>query len=261
MRFGKSTNPALSSRRFENLGRANGLQNANVGLGVTQAEGEVMTLKGVINKTLLLFGILLLTGTIAWKITLAGSFNPRILMFVGAIGSLILAFVIIAKPQKSATLAPIYAALEGLFVGSISAFYNAAVEGIVTDAILLTLCVFAVMMILYRSGVIRATPKFRKGLSIAMGGILLFYLLNFVFSLFGSGVSLFRLGVIGIGIQLFIVGIAAMSLVSDFDMIERNLEQRFPKYMEWYSGFGLMVTLIWLYLEILRLLALFAGRD
>ena len=133
--------------------------------------------------------------------------------------------------------------------------------GIAFQAVVLTLGVAFSMLFAYRSGLIKATSKFKKGVIAATGGIAVFYLLNIVFSFFGGGISLASMGLMGIGIQLFIVGIAALNLILDFDMIERFSQQGAPKVMEWYSAFSLTVTLVWLYLEILRLLALLSGRD
>lgn len=249
MRFGRSTNPVLSEKRFEKTQI------------LDQVHSEPMTLNGTINKTLLLFGLLLLTGILSWQWTLSEAVNPMILIWGGAIGGLILAIVTIVKPERAPTTAPIYALLEGLFVGSISAFYSKFMEGIVMQAVGLTLAILFVMLILYRSGIIKATNKFKKGVIIATGGVAFFYILNLIFGAFGGGVNLFNMGWMGIGIQLVIVGIASLNLVLDFDMIEKSVSTGQPKYIEWFAGFGIMITLIWLYIEILRLLALLANRN
>jgi uncharacterized YccA/Bax inhibitor family protein len=250
MRFGKSSNPILSEKRFESMH------------AFTNVSSEPMTLNGTLNKTLILFGALLISGVFAWNLTKAGNIiNPMILIIGGAIGGLIFAVITAMKPEKSSITAPIYALFEGLFVGSISAMYDSFLDGIVMQAIGLTLSILLVMLLLYRSGLIKATPKFKKGLLIATGGVVVFYALNFIASLFGGGISLANLGALGIGISLVIVVIAAMNLILDFDMIENGIRSGQPKFMEWFAGFGLMVTLIWLYIEILRLLALLAGRD
>ncbi len=248
MRFGKTTNPVLSENRFKNI-------QAQAGVFTEQ-----MTLNGTVNKTLLMFLLLLITAGLSWKMTLAGTVNPMILIWGGAIGGLILAVITVMKPEKSPITAPVYALLEGFFVGAISAMYSGFYDGIVMQAVGLTLSILFVMLILYRTGVIKATPKFKKGIIIATGGVALFYILNLVASFFGGGVSLFNLGIVGIGISLVIVVIAAMNLILDFDMIEKSINTGQPKYVEWFAGFGLMVTLIWLYLEILRLLALLSRR-
>jgi uncharacterized YccA/Bax inhibitor family protein len=251
MRFGRSSNPVLSKSRFEKTQI----------LDQTAVHSEPMTLNGTINKTLLLFGLLFMTGAVSWRLTLTAAVNPQILLWGGAIGGLAVAVFTVIRPERAPVLAPIYALLMGLFVGSISAIYNSFMNGIVIQAVGLTLSILFVMLILYRTGVIKATPKFRKGVFIATGGVALFYILNIVAGFFGGGVDMFKLGILGIGIQLVIVGIAALNLVLDFDMIEQNVATGQPKYIEWFAGFGIMVTLIWLYIEILRLLALLAGRD
>ena len=179
----------------------------------------------------------------------------------GAIGGLIVAILTVMKPHLSPYTAPIYALFEGLMVGALSAFYASLFDGIVIKAVGITLSILFIMLVLYKTGTLKATPKFKKGVIIATGGILFFYILNFVFSFFGGGVSFFKLGLIGIGIQLVIIVIASLNLILDFDSIEKGIESGMPKYAEWYGGFGIMVTIVWLYLEILRLLALLSGRD
>ncbi|NOZ36391.1 MAG: Bax inhibitor-1/YccA family protein [Chlorobi bacterium] len=248
MRFGKTTNPVLSEKRFESIHAQSGVFT------------EPMTVSGTINKTLLLFLLLLITGSLSWRMTVSGSINPGIFIWGGAIGGLIVAIITVMKPEKSPITAPVYALLEGLFVGSISAFYAKFYSGIVIQAVGLTLSIMFVMLILYRTGVLKATPKFKKGVIVATGGVALFYILNIIASAFGGGVNFFKLGTLGIVISLVIIVIAAMNLILDFDMIEKGVNTGQPKYVEWFAGFGLMVTLVWLYLEILRLLALLSRR-
>lgn len=249
MRFGRSSNPVLSKKRFEKTHVFD------------QVNGETMTLNGTINKALILFGLLLVTGYFSWNLTLTGAVNPMTLIIGGAIGGLILAIFTVMKPEKSPITAPIYALVEGIFVGAISAMYSTVYDGIIMQAVGLTLSILLIMLLLYKTGIIKATAKFKKGIIIATGGVLFFYVLNFVASFFGGGVSLFNLGIVGIGISLVIVVIAAMNLILDFDTIEKGINTGQPKYIEWFAAFGIMVTLVWLYIEILRLLALLAGRD
>lgn len=248
MRFGKSSNPALTQKKFNSTSAFDIL------------DGNTMTLNGTVNKTLILFGLLLITAYFSWTYSLSGLINPRVLIIGGAIGGLILAIFTIMKPQKAPITAPIYALVEGVFIGAISAMYSSFYSGIVMQAIGITLSIFLIMLLLYKTGIIKATPKFKKGIIIATLGVMFFYLLNFVARLFGGGVSLFNLGIVGIGISLVIVVIASMNLILDFDMIERNIQKGQPKYIEWFAAFGLMITLVWLYLEILRLLALLSRR-
>ena len=158
--------------------------------------------------------------------------------------------------------APIYAILEGLFLGAISAIINAPIPGVAFQAVLLTIGTLFTMLFLYRSGTIRATPKFRRGVMMATGAVFFAYLISWIMSLFGMPMGFMHsAGPLGILINLVIIVIAALNLIMDFDFIEKGSQMGAPKYMEWYGAFGLMVTLIWLYIEFLRLLSRFAGRD
>jgi uncharacterized YccA/Bax inhibitor family protein len=181
---------------------------------------------------------------------------------VGAIGGFITALITTFSPRRSAITAPIYAVLEGLFLGAISALFEARFPGLVMRAVLLTFGVFGVMLMLYRSGTIQVNNKFRTIIIAATGGIALVYLVSFVVSMFGVNISfLYDSSPLSIGISLFVVAIAALNLILDFDMIVQGSYAQAPKYMEWYGAFGLMVTLVWLYLELLRLLSKLASRD
>lgn len=238
----KSSNPAFRSAAVRN---------------VQAAVGETMTLKGAINKTVVLFALLLITASWTWS-----QYTPmdpgaiRGYMIGGLIVGLILAFATIFKPNWAPFSAPLYAIAEGFAVGGISAYYNAAVHGVAVQAVALTLGVMFVMLGLYRSGIIKVTHKFRMGMSAAIGGIFVFYIVTWIIGMFGVNTSALFFGThLSIGISLVIVAIAALSLVLDFDMIHRLSHSQAPKFMEWYSGFSLMVTLVWLYMEILRLLA------
>lgn len=248
MKIGKSSNPVLSEKRFSNV-QAGTIESA-----------EVMTLNGTLNKTILLFTLLLISGYFAWQAVATGV-APQAMLIGGIVGGLGLAIATVFKPQWSPITAPLYAIVEGVVVGAVSAIYETMFDGIVLKAVGLTLSVLFIMLVLYRTGTLKATPKFRKGVIVATGGVMFFYILNIIFGAFGGGVSLGNLGLIGILIQLVIVGIASMNLILDFDSIEKGVETGMPKFMEWYSGFGIMVTLVWLYFEILRLLALLSGRD
>lgn len=232
-----SGNPTLSEKTFQKVDR-----------GSSTDQG--MTIAGTINKTGILFFILMLGASISW-------FAPsQLFVWGGAIGGFILAMVTIFKKEWAPVTAPIYAALEGLFLGAISVMYQQAYGGIVFNAVLLTLGVFAAMLMAYQSGFIKVTQKFRTGVIAATGGIFLVYLATFVLGFFGIEVSLIHgSGLMGIGFSLIIVGVAALNLVLDFDMIDKGAEAKAPKYFEWYTSFALMITLIWLYIEILRLLA------
>ncbi|NGP87883.1 Bax inhibitor-1/YccA family protein [Fodinibius halophilus] len=237
-----SGNPTLSEKTFQEAGQI-------------QSAHQRMTIEGTINKTGILFLILLIGASISW-------YTPSsIFVWGGAIGGFIMAMVTIFKKEWAPITAPIYAGLEGLFLGGISLMYAQAYGGIVFNAVILTLGVFAAMLIAYRSGLIQVTKRFKMGVVAATGGIFLVYLASFVLGFFGINVSLIHgSGLMGIGFSLIIVGVAALNLVLDFDMIEKGAQAGAPKYFEWYASFSLMITLVWLYIEILRLLSKLQNR-
>jgi len=238
----RTSNPALNEKAFR----------GEVALG-----GEAMTLQGTVNKTGLL--LLCVVATAAWTWGLAHSETPEAAMpwlIGGVFGGLVAALVTIFKRSWAPITAPLYALLEGLALGGISAFFERSYPGIAIEAVGLTFGVLFVMLVAYKTGVIRATERFKLGVIAATGGIAVFYLVAMVLGLFHVSVGiLYSSSAWGIGFSLFVVIIAALNLVLDFDMIETGVRIGAPKYMEWYGAFGLMVTLIWLYLEILRLLA------
>jgi uncharacterized YccA/Bax inhibitor family protein len=242
----RTSNPALSPKAFQG----------------EIATGEVMTLQGTVNKT----GILLIctVASAAWtweRFVAAGQQAVTPLLIGGAIGGLIMALVTIFKKEWSPITAPIYALLEGLVLGGISASVNAAAPGIALEAVSLTFGTLFVLLLAYSSRLIPVTQSFRLGVVAATGGIVIVYLATFVLSFFGVHTfSIYGNGAIGIAFSAFVVIIAALNLVLDFDFIENAARMSVPKYMEWYAAFGLMVTLIWLYLEILRLLVKLRGR-
>lgn len=241
-----------------------------------RSASDVMTLGGTVTKSGVLVGITVITAAITWILcTPQGSFDggkAMPYMFGGAIGGLVLALVTIFKPTTAPYTAPVYALAEGLFLGAISAFYELSygigpngqptgLSGIVIQAAGLTLAVLAVMLVLYATRVIKVTAKLRAGIIAATGAVMLFYIVSIVMSLFGMSLPyLHSPSPLSIGISLVIVGIAAFNLLLDFDLIERGVQTGAPKYMEWYAGFALLVTLVWLYLEILRLLAKLRSR-
>ena len=247
--FGRSGNPALNDNTFRNEGRV---------------IGQTMTLQGTVNKTGLLLSILVLTAMYTWNLFFQTG-NPAAVMPIatgGAIGGLILALVTIFKKTWSPITAPIYAALEGLFLGGISAIFEYQYPGIVIQATGLTLGTLASLLILYKLGIIQPTENFRLMIVSATMGIAVLYFISMIMNMFGStGIGFNHSnGLFGIGFSLFVVAIAALNLVLDFDFIEQGAEMGAPKYMEWFGAFTLMVTLIWLYLEMLRLLAKLRSR-
>ena len=181
----------------------------------------------------------------------------------GALAGFVVALVTVFRKTWAPVTAPIYAVLEGLFVGAISAIFEARFPGIVMQAVMLTMGTLGALLLAYKSGVIKATENFKLGVVAATGGIFLLYLVNIVLRMLGfDGFGfIHESGAMGIAFSAFVVVIAALNLVLDFDFIESGAESGAPKYMEWYGAFGLVVTLVWLYLEILRLLAKLNSRD
>ncbi|HEX6736994.1 MAG TPA: Bax inhibitor-1/YccA family protein [Vicinamibacteria bacterium] len=243
--FGRSGNPALGESAFRGL--------AGTGEGV-------MTLQGTVNKTGLSLLIVLAGAAITWNLG-----NPglrALLVLGGALGGLVLALIISFKKTAAPYLTPVYAFLEGLLLGGVSAMYQARYEGIVILAVGLTLGTMAALLAAYSARLIRATENFKLGVFAATGGIALLYLVSMVMGIFGARIPyIHESGPIGIGFSLVVVVIAALNLVLDFDFIERGSASGAPKYMEWYGAFGLLVTLIWLYLELLRLLSKIMGKS
>ncbi|TAA72732.1 Bax inhibitor-1/YccA family protein [Planococcus salinarum] len=243
----RSGNPSLKKEAFEKFD--------------TVGSGQTMTIQGTVNKTLILMLLLLATFVYSWNqfVSNPGSVLPLIL--IGAIGGLIVALITIFVPKISPFTAPLYALLEGLFLGAISAQYEAQYGGIVFQAVLLTMGVLFSLLFAYKSGFIKVTQNFRMGVVAATGAIFLVYVFSFIGGFFGFNIPhLHEATPIGIAISVVIVIIAALNLVLDFDYIENAASSRVPKYFEWYGAFGLLVTLVWLYLEILRLLSKLRSR-
>ena len=251
----KSGNPALSENRFKDTVLDNVVTHENA-----------MTVRGTLQKFGFLFLMVMGTAFYAWKEFSEGG-NVVPLMWGGAIGGLVVALVVVFKKQWSPYLAPLYALLEGLFVGAISAFYNAAfadkAPNLIINAVGLTFGVGVAMYLLYSFKIIKATEKFKSIVITATAGLAIFYLLVWVLRAFGveNMAFLHEGSLMGIGFSLFVVAIAALNLILDFDMIEKGSELGAPKYMEWYGAFGLLVTVVWLYLEILRLLSKISSRN
>ncbi|MFT5130448.1 MAG: putative YccA/Bax inhibitor family protein [Rhodothermales bacterium] len=244
----RTSNPALSDKAF------------NRNWGATQ---NVMTVEGTINRTGFL--LLLVIGAACWPWQLyfngavPGAMYPYIL--IGGLGGFVVAIITCFVPKISPFTTPVYAILEGLFLGAISAMYEAQFKGIVMTSALCTFCTLFGLLMAYKLGMIKATPKFRRGVIAATLCIGVVYLISFVMNLFGMSMPyIHSSGPIGIGISVVIVIVAALNLVLDFDFIERGAGSGAPKYMEWYAAFGLVVTLVWLYIEILRLISKLRSR-
>ncbi len=255
----RSGNPALKESTFLDLGTG----------AVVSRDGSAMTLNGTVNKTGMLLLLAVLTATFAWSQSIVTgpdgvpAVAPGTMVYVlgGAIGGLILALVTTFKKTWAPVTAPLYALVEGFFLGAISAVYELRFDGIVFQAVLLTFGTLFALLMAYRSGLIKATENFKLGVVAATGGIALVYLATIVLGFFNINIPLIHeSGIVGIGFSLFVIVIAALNLVLDFDFIESGVEQGAPKYMEWYGAFGLMVTLVWLYLEFLRLLSKLNSR-
>jgi uncharacterized YccA/Bax inhibitor family protein len=220
---------------------------------------DVMTIQGTVNKSLILLVLLVFSAGYTWHEGASSDENlMRVMELVTplVIGTFVIALITVFKKQWSPFLAPIYAIAEGLVLGAISLVMELKYPGIVVQAVGLTACTFFSLLIAYKSRMIKATENFKLGLAAATGGVFLIYLLGFILGFFGIRIPyIHESGLIGIGFSAVVVVIAALNLVMDFDFIESGAEQGAPKYMEWYGAFGLLVTLVWLYLEILRLLA------
>ena len=248
----KSSNPAMKA--FE--------KSENLSLGPTDQfvgdESQRMTVNGTINKTGILVLIAIVTGAWGWgKVET----SPQLLMpffWTSLIVSIGCFFAIRSRPLWASKIAPIYAAVEGVFLGALSGMLEQYYPGIAMQAAMATMATVIGMLIAFRTGIIRATPLFRKVVVTATMGIMVFYLISIVASFFGvhfSTNSFTNGSMISVGISLFIVVIAALNLILDFDFIERGAAEGAPKHMEWYGAFGLMVTIVWLYIEIIRLIA------
>ncbi|WP_421570713.1 Bax inhibitor-1/YccA family protein [Stenotrophomonas sp. PD6] len=251
----RSGNPALSESTFLDLASGS----------VVTSPDQVMTINGTVNKTGILLLLTVITAAFAWSQTLGadGQIAPGAMIYAvgGAIGGLILALVTVFKKEWSPVTAPMYALVEGFFLGAISAVFEARFPGIVFQAVLLTFGTLFALLVAYRSGLIKVTENFKLGVVAATGGIALLYLASFVLSFFNINVPVIHeASWLGIAFSLFVVVVAALNLVLDFDFIETGAAARAPKYMEWYGAFGLMVTLVWLYVEFLRLLSKLQSR-
>jgi uncharacterized YccA/Bax inhibitor family protein len=222
--------------------------------------GETMTLNGTVNKTFLLLLLTAGSAYFTWDMYMEDG-NTIVWVAVGSIGALIVGLIASFFKKSTPITAPIYAILQGLALGGISASSEAEFPGIVLNAVLLTFGTLLALLLAYRSGLIRATENFKLGLVSCTFGICLVYIIDLVLRLFGKEVPYIHgSGTLGIIVSLVIVVIAALNLVLDFDFIESGAQQGAPKYMEWYGAFGLMVTLVWLYIEVLRLLSKIGKR-
>ncbi len=242
----RTSNPALNSSTF-----------SESGIGAAQP----MTLQGTVNKTALLLGLVFVAAVFTWQKALANPASAMPWMLGGAIAGFVLCLVTCFKQEWAPISGSLYAVAEGLFLGALSALYEQQFHGIVLQAVLLTIGVLLALLAAYSMRLIKATENFKLGVFAATGGIALVYLLTIVLGFFGIHIPyIHESGLVGIGFSVFVVVIAALNLVLDFDFIENGCVHGAPKHMEWYAAFGLLVTLVWLYVEILRLLAKIASR-
>ena len=253
----KTSNPALGENTFR------GIAEARFG-GAIDASAR-MTLSGTVHKTGMLLVCAFATAVWTWyRFLQSGGSMASVgpMLVLGGIGGFICAMVTIFKKEWSPVTAPIYALLEGLVLGGLSAIFELRYPGIAMQAVGLTFGTLFVLLLAYSSGMIKVTNKLRLGIVAATGGIMVFYLLEMLLGFFGVRfLAVNGSGTIGILFSLFIVAIAALNLVLDFDFIERGVNYGSPKYMEWYGAFGIMVTLVWLYLEMLNLLTKMRSRN
>lgn len=250
----RSGNPALKESTFLDLGDGT----------LSRARDGAMTLNGTVNRTAFLLILTLVGAMYTWNLFFASggaaSLTPYVL--VGALGGFGVALATIFKKTWAPYTAPLYAVLEGLFIGALSASFEQRFPGLVIQAVGLTFGTLAALLLAFRSGLIKATEKFKLGVVAATGGIALLYLVNIVMGFFGTSMPFIQSSSwTGIAFSGFVVVIAALNLVLDFDAIEQGVKKGAPKYMEWYAAFSLLVTLVWLYLEILRLLSKLQSRN
>ncbi len=244
----RTANPALNANTFEG--------------DCAESSGETMSLQGTVNKTAFLLLLLVLASCWTWS---QARLNPAAVgqwILISLLVGFIVGLVTVFKKEWALVTAPVYAIAEGLVLGGISAFFEKQYPGIVIQAVALTFGTLAALLIVYTSRLISVTENFKLGVVAATGGICILYLIDMVMMFFGHRIPMIHeSGLLGIGFSIFVVIIAALNLVLDFDFIEKGSQTNQPKYMEWYAGFGLIVTLVWLYLEILRLLSKIRRRD
>ncbi len=242
-----SSNPTLNAKTFR---------------GAVRTSGDAMTVQGTVNKTAILLGLALVGAAFSWNLAATNPASVQLWAIGGGIGALVMAMITIFKKEWAPATAPAYALIEGTALGAISMVFSQLYDGIVIQAVMLTFATMFGMLMAYTSGLIKVTERFRSILTTAMFAIMGVYLLSFVLGFFNIVIpGIFGNGLIGIGFSLLVIGVAAFSLILDFDMIKQGADYGAPKYMEWYAGFGLMVTLVWLYLEMLRLLSKLQSRD
>jgi len=252
--FNKSSNPVLKAKVF----------NKDSSFDWSKS----MTVNGTIEKTGILLLVVMISASYTWNIFFNSGDMENAMsamgpwMIGGALGGFAVAIALMFMKKYAAILAPIYAILEGVFLGAISAIFESMYPGIVMNAVLSTLVTFLIMLFAYRTGLIKVTEKFKSVIFAATGGIAIMYLFSWIGGMFGMDLGFIHgSGLMSIGISIVVIVVASLNLLLDFDFIEKTSAAGAPKYMEWFGAFGLIVTLVWLYLEFLRLLAKLQGRD
>jgi uncharacterized YccA/Bax inhibitor family protein len=244
----RSSNPVLTTNTFSGFGLVN--------------ETSTMTVRGTINKTAVLLLLLFLPAMWTWNLFRTNPEAVNVYLGVGMVAGFVLALITVFKKEWAPITAPMYAVAQGLFLGGISAAFQAAYPGIVLQAVSMTMATLLVMLVAYQTGWVRATESFKLGVVAATGGIALVYIVGLVLSFFGMNLSfLYGNGLFSILFSVFVVVIAALNFILDFDFIQQGARGGIPKYMEWYGAFALMVTIIWLYVEILRLISKLRSRN
>ncbi|GAB4282655.1 MAG: Bax inhibitor-1/YccA family protein [Candidatus Rifleibacteriota bacterium] len=249
-RYTRSSNPTLRPEIFERY--------------QATAGGNAMTVSGAINKTFFLLVMAFFAASFTWRSTFSNPGMAQSLMMLGIIGGFITALITCFSVTSARFTAPIYAVFEGLFLGSVSAvisLYHPLGTTLVTQALLITFLIAGCMLFLYRTGIVKVTEKFRAGIIAATFGLVFAYLFSFILSMFGLITPISSTGVIGIVFSLVVVVIASLNLVLDFDVIVKGAQSGAPEYFEWYAAFGLLVTLVWLYIEVLNLLIKLQGGN
>lgn len=255
-----SNNPFLKSKQLTKA--QENVVDSEQTSSVIIRDSSVMTLKGVVEKTSILFILLVLSSALTWQLVASGSMNPMPLMIGGMIGGLILVLISSFRPHTSGYVGPMYALIQGLFIGSVSLFFESMFPGIVINAVAATLITFMICLGLYHYKIVKVTEKFKSVVIASTLAIFTYYLITWLLSMFTSFQPVhYGNSWLSIGISVFVIVIAALNIFLDFDQIERSLAHRQPKYMEWFCGIGLMVTLVWLYIEFLRLLSKLSSRD
>lgn len=249
--FNKSSNPMFGENAFKSAGNSQTLDGHISGYDVV---AEPMTVNGAVNKTFILGGVMLIGAVIGFMYPVLG--------MIGGIGTLVLSFVAAKDLERAHIWGSIFSMCAGFVAGAVSYRYGGMLDGVITQAILITFSIFFVMLTLYKTGTIQVTEKFRSIVTVAVASIMVVYIIEFALGFFGINIPyLHDSSPIGIGISLVIIGVAALNLLLDFDNFYKGEAMRAPQYMEWYFGMGLVFTLVWLYVEIIRLVAIFASSD